>query len=106
MTLDLGAINRTGGLVNFVLPTSGNIKTSSATLGGWAMINSTDYAKVVSNNIVPFDLADYATKDNAATWGAGEVITETSGGPGFQRHGTAARCSSAGCTIPSWPPPP
>jgi fibronectin-binding autotransporter adhesin len=83
LTLDLGAINRTGGLVNFVLPTTGAIKTSSTTLGGWAMINSTDYAKVVGGSIVAFDNTDYTANDNAATWGAGQVITETTGGNGF-----------------------
>src|SRR3546814_1931636 len=36
MTVNLGAINRTGGLINFNLPAAGNITTSNAGLGGWA----------------------------------------------------------------------
>src|SRR3546814_150524 len=54
MTVNLGAINRTGGLINFNLPAAGNITTSNAGLGGWATVNGTDYAKVVGGNIVAF----------------------------------------------------
>src|SRR3546814_5898901 len=43
MTVNLGAINRTGGLINFNLPAAGNITTSNAGLGGWATVNGTDY---------------------------------------------------------------
>ena len=46
-TLNLGAINRTGGLVDFDLPTTGSITTTNLTLGGWATINNgSSYAKV------------------------------------------------------------
>ncbi|MGN7919686.1 autotransporter-associated beta strand repeat-containing protein, partial [Lysobacter sp. 22409] len=78
-TLNLGAINRTGGLINFNLPTSGNITTTNTALGGWATVNGTDYAKVVGGNITAFTLADYTQKDNAANWLDNEFITDTAG---------------------------
>lgn len=78
-TLNLGAITRTSGRVDFGLPSSGNITTSNTTLGGWATVNGTDYAKVVGGNITAFTLADYAHKDNAATWLANDIITDTNG---------------------------
>src|SRR3546814_2673747 len=62
MTVNLGAINRTGGLINFNLPAAGNITTSNAGLGGWATVNGTDYAKVVGGNIVAFAEADYTDR--------------------------------------------
>src|SRR5690606_35316436 len=75
--VSLGAISRTGGLVNFVLPTSGAISTSNADglLGGWATVNGTDYAKVVSGNILAFDETDYTDKDDAGTWITGDIIS-------------------------------
>jgi fibronectin-binding autotransporter adhesin len=79
MTVNLGAINRTGGLINFNLPTSGAITTSNVTLGGWATVNGTDYAKVVAGNITAFTAADYINKDNAATWVDNEFITDVTG---------------------------
>ena len=79
LTVNLGAINRTGGLINFNLPASGNITTSNTTLGGWATVNGTDYAKVVGGNIVAFTPLDYTNKDNAANWLDGEYITDSTG---------------------------
>ncbi|WP_333605857.1 autotransporter-associated beta strand repeat-containing protein, partial [Novosphingobium sp.] len=79
LTVNLGAITRTGGLMNFVLPTSGNITTTNTTLGGWATVNGTDYAKVVGGNILAFTDADYTEKDDAATWLSNEYITDTGG---------------------------
>ncbi|WP_293400041.1 autotransporter-associated beta strand repeat-containing protein [Phenylobacterium sp.] len=82
--LHLGAISRTSGLVNFVLPTSGSITTASASLGGWATVNGTDYAKVVGGKILPFAEADYTDKDDVATWLADEFISDSDGdGVGF-----------------------
>ena len=46
LTVNFGDITRTGGIVNFNLPTDGNFTTTSASLGGWATVNGTDYAKV------------------------------------------------------------
>jgi len=79
LTVNLGAITRTGGLMNFNLPTSGNITTTNTTLGGWATVNGTDYAKVVSGNITAFTAADYTDKDNAANWLDNEYITDLAG---------------------------
>ncbi|WP_413626380.1 autotransporter-associated beta strand repeat-containing protein [Luteibacter sp. Lutesp34] len=79
LTVNLGAINRTGGLMNFNLPVNGNITTSNTTLGGWATVNGTDYAKVVGGNIVAFKPVDYTNKDNAANWLDGEYITDSTG---------------------------
>ncbi|MBZ9942478.1 autotransporter-associated beta strand repeat-containing protein, partial [Mesorhizobium sp. BR1-1-13] len=81
VNLSLGAISRTGGLVNFVLPTSGAITTANAdgALGGWATINGSDYAKVVSGGIVAFDAADYTNQDDAGLWTADQVISDADG---------------------------
>lgn len=79
VNLNLGAITRAGGLVNFILPSSGAITTSNAdgVLGGWATINGSDYAKVVGGGILAFDASDYTTKDDAATWANGDIISDT-----------------------------
>ncbi len=47
LTLNLGAITRTGGLANFVLPTAGAITTANTdgALGGWATVNGSDYGE-------------------------------------------------------------
>ena len=79
LTVNLGAINRTGGLMNFNLPTGGNITTTNTSLGGWATVNGTDYAKVVGGNILAFVEADYTDKDNAADWLDNEFITDVTG---------------------------
>jgi fibronectin-binding autotransporter adhesin len=81
MNVSLGAINRTGGLVNFVLPGAGAITTSNldGVLGGWATINGSDYAKVVGGNIVAFDASDYTDKDDAGTWANGEIVSDAAG---------------------------
>ncbi|SOD51569.1 autotransporter-associated beta strand repeat-containing protein [Pseudoxanthomonas wuyuanensis] len=79
ITVNLGAITRTGGLMNFNLPGSGNITTTNTALGGWATVNGTDYAKVVSGNILAFVEEDYTDKDNAANWLDNEFITDVSG---------------------------
>ncbi len=79
VAVNLGAITRTGGLMNFNLPTNGNITTSNTSLGGWATVNGTDYAKVVGGNILAFTDADYTDKDNAANWFDNEYITDVDG---------------------------
>src|SRR5690606_29492685 len=48
-------------------------------LGGWAMVNNSDYAKVVAGGIIAFDDADYTDKDEAATWADGEFISDDDG---------------------------
>jgi fibronectin-binding autotransporter adhesin len=79
LTVNFGAIARTGGIVNFNLPTSGNFTTSNTSLGGWATVNGTDYAKVVGGNILAFTDTDYIDKDDASTWAAGEFISDSDG---------------------------
>jgi fibronectin-binding autotransporter adhesin len=79
MTVNLGAITRTGGLINFNLPESGNITTTNTSLGGWATVNGTDYAKVEGGNILAFEESDYTDKDNAGTWANNEYITDVDG---------------------------
>ncbi|CAN7423228.1 autotransporter-associated beta strand repeat-containing protein [Caulobacter sp. LjRoot300] len=79
ITVNLGAINRTGGLVNFNLPTSGNITTTNLALGGWATVNATDYAKVVGGNILAFTDADYTDQDDASLWASGQYISDSDG---------------------------
>ncbi|KAB2721109.1 autotransporter outer membrane beta-barrel domain-containing protein [Brucella intermedia] len=81
LTLNLGGITRTNGLANFVQPTSGNIRTTNAdgALGGWATVNGTDYAKVLSGGIIAFTAADYVNKDDASTWLDGEILSDAGG---------------------------
>ncbi|USI76494.1 autotransporter-associated beta strand repeat-containing protein [Sphingopyxis sp. USTB-05] len=90
VNLNLGAIVRAGGLVNFVLPTGGAITTSNAdgVLGGWATINGSDYAKVVGGGILAFDASDYTTKDDAGTWANGDIISDTAGAVNTPFFGT------------------
>ncbi|HWW57263.1 MAG TPA: autotransporter-associated beta strand repeat-containing protein [Sphingopyxis sp.] len=90
VNLNLGAITRAGGLVNFVLPTGGAITTSNAdgVLGGWATINGSDYAKVVGGGILAFDASDYTTKDNAADWVNGDIISDTANAANTPFFGT------------------
>ncbi|MBE1526356.1 fibronectin-binding autotransporter adhesin [Sphingopyxis sp. OAS728] len=90
VNLNLGAINRTGGLVNFVLPGAGAITTTNldGVLGGWATVNGSDYAKIVGGNVVAFDAADYTNKDNAATWATGEIISDSAGAANSPYSGT------------------
>ncbi|MER8644425.1 autotransporter-associated beta strand repeat-containing protein [Mesorhizobium sp. M1252] len=95
ITVNLGAVNRTGGLIDFALPVNGNIKTSSATLGGWATVNGTDYAAVDgSNNIVAFTA--YANKDNAALWLNGDVVSDTAGAANTAYFGTVSGSKQLG----------
>lgn len=81
MTVNLGAVSRTGGLIDFDLPDNGVFTTTNAdgAIGGWAMVNSTDYAKVLGGEIVAFDDTDYTDKDDASTWADGEFISDAEG---------------------------
>ncbi|WP_443969467.1 autotransporter-associated beta strand repeat-containing protein [Sphingobium sp. CR28] len=79
VTINFGAINRAGGLIDFALPVTGNFTTSNTSLGGWATINGTDYAKVVGGNIVAFTDADYTDQDDASLWTDGQYISDSDG---------------------------
>ncbi|QCB56106.1 autotransporter outer membrane beta-barrel domain-containing protein [Sphingopyxis sp. PAMC25046] len=98
MNVSLGAINRTGGLVNFVLPGAGAITTSNldGVLGGWATINGSDYAKVVGGNIVAFDASDYTDKDDAGTWANGEIVSDAAGTANSPFFGTVSGDAALG----------
>jgi fibronectin-binding autotransporter adhesin len=85
-TIDLGAISHTGGLVNFNLPTSGSVLTSSPTLGGWATVNGTDYADVIGGAIVA--RTAYANEDIAGTWSNGQVVSDAGGTANSAYSGT------------------
>jgi fibronectin-binding autotransporter adhesin len=89
MTLNLGAITRSGGVVNFNLPTAGAITTTNSSLGGWATVNGSDYAKVVGGNITAFTAADYTNEDNAANWNTdGQFISDAGGAANSPYFGT------------------
>ncbi len=78
MLLDLGALNHTGGLLDFTKSATSDITTSNADGAlGWATINGTDYAQVTGGHIVAF--TTYAEKDNASTWLNGDVVADTGG---------------------------
>jgi fibronectin-binding autotransporter adhesin len=79
LTVNLGAITRTGGLVNFNISENSTITTSNTVLGGWATVNGTDYAKVEGGNILAFEEDDYTDQDNAGNWLENEYITDVDG---------------------------
>ncbi|MGO4322607.1 autotransporter-associated beta strand repeat-containing protein [Pseudomonas sp. KB_12] len=96
MALNLGAITRTSGLVNFNLPGSGNLTTTNSTLGGWATVNGTNYAKVVGGNILAFTTADYVNKDNASTWLNNEILSDAGGTANSPYSGTVSGSKQIG----------
>ena len=78
MTLNLGALARTGGLIDFTLPASGTITTTNGDAAlGWATVNGTDYAQVQAGTITAF--TNYANKDDASTWLTGDVVSDAGG---------------------------
>ena len=90
LTLNLGAITRSAGLANFVLPGVGAITTTNGdgALGGWATVNGTDYAKVVGGNIVAFTNTDYVNRDDASTWEANQILSDAGGTANSAYFGT------------------
>lgn len=90
-TVDFGAINRTGGLVDFGLGAGAVFETDNAlgNLGGWATVTTgtvTDYAKVIDNGggthiITAFTAADYVNQDDAGQWDStpGQFISDAGG---------------------------
>jgi fibronectin-binding autotransporter adhesin len=80
LDIKLGAIEHSGGLIDFTRSGSGTINTTSSELGGWATVNGTDYAKIDENgNIVAFTDDDYTDQDNAASWQSGQYTTDVNG---------------------------
>lgn len=88
LTLNLGDISRTGGIVDFSMNTGTTITTTSTALGGWATVNGTDYAKVDSGVIKALDAADYANKDDAGTWADGDIVSDAGGAANTPYFGT------------------
>ncbi|WP_426703068.1 autotransporter-associated beta strand repeat-containing protein [Rhodanobacter sp. Col0626] len=88
LNVGLGAINRSGGLVDFDFNTGSTITTTHAdgALGGWATVNGTDYAQVTGGVITAF--TDYADKDNAATWMNGDIVSDEGGAANTPYTGT------------------
>jgi len=82
ITLNLGAVNRSGGLVDFDLPSNGFITTTSDALGGWATVNNgSSYAKVdEEGRILAFTDSDYTIENNPTAWGEGQFISDDSTG--------------------------
>jgi fibronectin-binding autotransporter adhesin len=78
MTLNLGALTRTGGLMDFTLPISGAITTTNGDGAlGWATVNGTDYAQILAGTITAFTA--YSNKDDAGTWLTGDIVSDTGG---------------------------
>lgn len=96
MTVNFGDITRTGGVIDFALPTDGSFTTTSSALGGWATVNGSDYAKVVGGAITAFEAGDYTNKDDAANWLTGEVISDAGGAPDTAFFGTVSGSQQLG----------
>ncbi|WP_447042673.1 autotransporter-associated beta strand repeat-containing protein [Vreelandella sp. H-I2] len=92
--LDLGNIIHSGGLIDFALPSTGSILTSTTALGGWATVNGTDYAQVSGGEIVARTV--YANKDDAGTWVDGDVVSDEGGVPGTEYFGTVSTDTDLG----------
>jgi len=81
LVVGLGAINRSGGLMDFGFNTGASITTTHAdgALGGWATVNGTDYAQVTGGVITAF--TSYANKDDASQWLTGDIVSDEGGNP-------------------------
>lgn len=79
LTTQLGAINRSGGLVDFAFNAGSTLATTHAdgALGGWATVNGTDYAQVSGGIISAF--TSYANKDDASQWLDGDIVSDEGG---------------------------
>ena len=78
MTLNLGALTRSSGLMDFTLPGSGVITTTNIDGAlAWATVNGTDYAQILAGNITAFTA--YANKDDAGTWLTGDIVSDAGG---------------------------
>ncbi|WP_246681601.1 autotransporter-associated beta strand repeat-containing protein [Mesorhizobium sp. B2-4-3] len=88
LTVDLGAVSRTGGLVDFGIGTGTSMATSNAdgALGGWATVNGTDYAQVSGGFITAFTA--YVDEDNAALWATGDILSDEAGSANTPYFGT------------------
>ncbi|MDQ0589228.1 autotransporter-associated beta strand repeat-containing protein [Variovorax paradoxus] len=98
VTVSLGGITRGGGLVDFGTSANGIISTANAdgTLGGWATVNGSDYAKVQGGSIVAFTATDYTNKDDAGAWLNNEFISDAGGAINTPFFGTVAGSQQLG----------
>ncbi|SEN21035.1 fibronectin-binding autotransporter adhesin [Luteibacter sp. UNCMF331Sha3.1] len=90
LTVGLGAIDRTGGLMDFGFDTGTTLTTTHAdgALGGWATVNGTDYAQVSGGVITAF--TSYANKDDASQWLTGDIVSDEGNAPNTAYFGTLA----------------
>ena len=85
LSLSLGAVTRNvGSTLDIILPAAGAVSTASGTdafglLGAGITVNGSDWATVSGGNIVAF--SGYTISNNAATWTAGQNISNSSGTP-------------------------
>jgi len=88
LTVGLGAINRSGGLLDFGFNTGTSITTTHAdgALGGWATVNGKDYAQVSGGVITAF--TSYANKDDASQWLNGDIVSDEGGNANTPYFGT------------------
>ncbi|HEY9130406.1 MAG TPA: autotransporter-associated beta strand repeat-containing protein [Dyella sp.] len=88
LAVSLGAINRSGGLVDFAFNTGTTMTTTNAdgALGGWATVNQSDYAQVSGGIITAF--TNYADKDDASTWQSGDIVSDEGGNANTPYFGT------------------
>lgn len=88
MGIALGAINRSGGLVDFGFNAGTTITTTNAdgALGGWATINGTDYAQVSGGVVTAF--TNYANKDDPGQWLTGDIVSDSGGNANTPYSGT------------------
>ncbi len=81
LVVSLGEINRSGGLIDFDFNTGASFTTThgDGALGGWATVNSSDYAQVSGGAITAF--TNYADKDDASQWLNGDIVSDEGGNP-------------------------
>jgi fibronectin-binding autotransporter adhesin len=88
LTVDLGLINRTGGLIDFGIGTGTSMITSNGdgALGGWATVNGTDYAQVSGGFVTAFTA--YVNQDNAGLWATGNIVSDEGNAANTSYFGT------------------
>ena len=88
LTVGLGAITRSGGLIDFGYNAGATITTTHAdgALGGWATVNGTDYAQVSGGVITAFNA--YTDKDDASQWLNGDIVSDEGGAANTPYFGT------------------
>ncbi|NID14716.1 autotransporter-associated beta strand repeat-containing protein [Luteibacter yeojuensis] len=86
--ISLGAINRSGGLLDFGFNAGTTITTTHAdgALGGWATVNGTDYAQVTGGVVTAFTA--YQNKDDAGQWLDGDIVSDEGGNANTPYFGT------------------